>query len=98
VCQNHSVVLVPVDDAADNEIPALGRALFRDSEGNMVEIDTDDHEGRLAYSQRWEERRANLVKLASRLGVAVIPVQTDEDVHRSLMTGLALRARSRAWL
>ena len=98
VCQKHSVVLVPVDDPADKEIPALGRALFRDGEGNLVEIDTDDREGRLAYSQRWEERRASLVMLASRLGVAVIPVQTDEDVHSSLMTGLALRARSRAWL
>jgi uncharacterized protein (DUF58 family) len=98
VCQKHSVVLVPVDDPADNNIPALGRALFRDTEGRIVEIDTDDREGRLAYTRRWEERRANLVKLASRLGIAVIPVQTDEDVHRSLITGLALRARSRVWL
>ena len=98
VCQKHSVVLVPVDDPADSKIPALGRALFRDAEGRMVEIDTDDREGREAFYRHWEERRANLLKLASRLGVAVIPVQTDEDVHRSLMTGLALRARSRAYL
>jgi uncharacterized protein (DUF58 family) len=98
VCQKHSVVLVPVDDPADSKIPALGRALFRDVEGRMVEIDTNDREGRRAFTRHWEERRANLVKLANRLGVAVIPVQTDEDVHRSLMTGLALRARSRAYL
>jgi uncharacterized protein (DUF58 family) len=98
VCQKHSVVLIPVDDPADREIPSVGRALFRDAEGNMVEIDTDDASGRRAFTQRWETRRAALIKLASRLGVAVIPVQTATDVHRSLMSGLAMRARSRAYL
>jgi uncharacterized protein (DUF58 family) len=98
ICQKHSVVLIPVDDPADSNIPALGRALFRDTEGHMIEIDTDDREGRLAFNRRWEERRNNLVMLASRLGVAVIPVQTNEDVHRSLMNGLTKRARMRAYL
>jgi len=98
VCQKHSVVLIPVDDPADREIPSVGRALFRDAEGRMVEIDTDDAKGRRAFSESWEARRANLIKLANRLGVAVIPVQTSRDVHSSLMSGLALRARSRAYL
>ena len=98
VCQKHSVVLIPVDDPADREIPSVGRALFRDAEGRMVEIDTDDAKGRRAFSESWEARRANLIKLANRLGVAVIPVQTSQDVHSSLMSGLALRARSRACL
>jgi len=98
VCQKHSVVLIPVDDPADREIPSVGRALFRDAEGRMLEIDTDDAEGRRAFTERWEARRANLIMLANRLGVAVIPVQTSDDVHHSLMSGLALRARSRAYL
>ena len=98
VCQKHSVVLIPVDDPADREIPSVGRALFRDAEGRMVEIDTDDADGKRAFTERWEARRATLIKLANRLGVAVIPVQTSHDVHYSLMSGLALRARSRAYL
>jgi len=98
VCQKHSVVLVPVDDPADRELPSMGRALFRDAEGRMVEIDTDDTNGQRAFTERWEARRATLIALANRLGVAVIPVQTSLDVHRSLMSGLALRARSRAYL
>jgi len=98
VCQKHSVVLIPVDDPADRELPSVGRALFRDAEGRMVEIDTDDEEGQRAFRERWEARRANLVMLGNRLGVAVIPVQTSHDVHHSLMSGLALRARSRAYL
>ena len=98
VCQKHSVVLIPVDDPADRELPSLGHVLFRDAEGRMVEIDTDDADGRRAFTERWEARRATLVKLANRLGVAVIPIQTSGDVHHSLMTGLALRSRSRAYL
>ncbi|MGB5518359.1 MAG: DUF58 domain-containing protein [Gammaproteobacteria bacterium] len=98
VCQKHSVVLIPVDDPADREIPRMGRALFRDSEGRMVEIDTDDADGQRAFRERWEARRAKLIKLSSRLGVAVIPVQTCSDVHRSLVAGLAQRARCRAYL
>ena len=98
VCQKHSVVLVPVDDPADREIPRLGRALFRDAAGQMVAIDTDDPEGRRTFTQRWEARRASLLMLANRLGVAVIPVPTAADVHHTLMAGLALRARSRAYL
>ena len=98
VCQKHSVVIIPVDDPADREIPSLGRVLFRDAEGHMVEIDTDDADGQRAFRERWELRRATLNKLANRLGVAVIPVQTSRDVHLSLMSGLALRARSRARL
>ena len=89
---------MPVDDPADREIPSVGRALFRDAEGRMVEIDTDDAEGQRAFSERWEARRASLIKLANRLGVAVIPVHTSTDVHLSLMSGLDLRARSRAYL
>ena len=98
VCQKHSVVLVPVDDPADREIPSLGRAMFRDAEGRLVEIDTDDVNGQRLYRERWEARRALMNQVANRLGVAVIPVETSADVHQALMTGLALRARFRAYL
>ncbi len=98
LCQRHSVVLVPVDDVADREIPPVGRALFRGVDGELLEVDTSDANGRIAYSQAWRTRRDTLVRLAHRLGVAVIPVATDVDVHRPLMEGLLRRARSRARL
>jgi uncharacterized protein (DUF58 family) len=62
----------------------------------LVEIDTDDADGQRVFSERWHTRRASLIKLACRLGVAVIPVHTSRDVHRSLLAGLAQRARSKA--
>ena len=95
LCQRHSVVLVPIDDPADREIPAVGRALFRDAAGELLEVDTDDARGRTAFREAWQHRRDELVRQANRLGVGVIPVSTDTDVHRSLMEGLSRHARAR---
>lgn len=94
-CQRHSLVLVPVDDPIDRELPAMGRVQFRDVSGEQVEVDTDDPAGREAYRQRWQTRRNELTRLANRLGIAVIPISTDRDVHASLRDGLARRRRRR---
>ncbi len=64
----------------------------------MIEVDTDNDEGRKAYAENWRQRREELVRMANKLRVAVIPVNTDKDVHRSLMEGLSMRARSRSYL
>jgi len=98
LCQRHSVVLIPVDDPAERSLPAMGRALFRGPDGRMVEVDTDNSEGRRIYAENWQNRREELVRMANKLRAAVIPVNTDKDVHRSLMEGLSMRARSRMFL
>jgi uncharacterized protein (DUF58 family) len=92
------VVLLPVDDPADRELPSVGRALFRGADGEQLEVDTDDPAGRADYRRRWEQRREALVRQANRLGIAIIPITTDQDVHRALMEGLSRRMRSRARL
>jgi len=96
--QKHSLVLIPVDDPADRDIPSIGRVLFRSSEGELLEVDTDDLNSRETYAKHWQTRRDRLQQLTNRLGIALIPIQTDEDVHRSLMIGLARRARFKARL
>jgi uncharacterized protein (DUF58 family) len=98
LCQHHSVVLVPVDDPADRELPDMGQALFRDTHGELLSIDTSSSKGRKAYSRAWEKRRQQLLQMAAGLGIAVIPVATNEDVHKALMRGLERRLRTRAWL
>lgn len=98
LCQRHSVVLIPVDDPADKSLPAMGRTLFRGPGGKMIEVDTDNKASREAYSRNWQRRRDELILMASKLRVAVIPVSTDSDVHRSLMDGLSKRARSRSYM
>ncbi len=98
LCQHHSVVLVPVDDPADKALPDMGEVLFRDPGGELLQVNTSDEKAREAYSRAWEERRSQLQQMAASLGIAVIPVATNEDVHKALMQGLERRLRMRAWL
>jgi len=96
--QHHSVVLMPVDDPADRELPDMGQTLFRDAEGHLITVDTGDAADRQAYNEQWQQRRKELMQIANGLGIAVIPLMTNEDVHRSLMHGLERRIRMRAYL
>ena len=93
--QKHDVVLLPVDDPADRELPAIGKVLFVDASGEEVEIDTDDEQGRRAYRAAWDGRRSLLRQLANRLGIPVITLTTVEDVHQTITRSLDLRAASR---
>lgn len=93
--QRHTVVLIPVDDEVDKDLPAVGRVLFRAPDGQLLEIDASDPRGRDLYRSGWRERRNHLTKIASRLGITVIPIATNQDVHRCLMDGLRRHARSR---
>lgn len=87
--QRHAVVLVPVDDPADWEIPAMGRMRFRDASGAGIEIDTNDAAARAGYQRAWRERRERWLALARRLRLLVLPVRTDQDIHLTLMRALA---------
>jgi uncharacterized protein (DUF58 family) len=96
--QHHSVVLVPVDDVADRELPDMGNVLFRAPDGELLSVDTAEPVGREAYRRNWEQRREHLIQIASNAGCALIPLPTDQDVHLSLMQGLQRRLRTRAFL
>ncbi len=86
--QRHSLVLVPIDDIADRELPNIGRALFADHQGNLLEIETGDEAGREAYRKSWGQNRQFLAGVANRLRIPLIPVSTNEDVHQALMRGM----------
>jgi len=96
--QHHSVVLVPVDDPADRELPDMGDILFRSADGELLSVDTADKAGREAYRLAWQQRRDQLAQLANGSGCAMIPLRTNQDVHKSLMKGLERRMRMRAFL
>ncbi len=95
ICQRHTLVLIPVDDPSDRELPDIGVALFNDPEGNLVEVDTANSEGRRAYSDAWLANRHTLQGTANRLGIPLIPVSTDRDVHDALMLGMRSNAHTR---
>ncbi len=91
--QRREVVLLPIDDPADRDIPPMGRVLFGTPDGRRLEVDTDSAEGRALYRARWEQARAHWVAVATRLGIAVIPIATEDNVRDALQSGLRLRAQ-----
>jgi uncharacterized protein (DUF58 family) len=93
--QRHTVVLLPVDDPADWEIPDMGHVTFTGTDGELIEIDTGNDPARKAYLEGWKERRNALLSIVHRLGIFFLPVRTDEDIHNTLMRGLEERARWR---
>ncbi|QIK37523.1 DUF58 domain-containing protein [Caldichromatium japonicum] len=96
LCQRHTLVLLPIDDPADWEIPPMGLMTFRGPGGELVEIDTDDPEAQRRYRALWEERRARLKAIAQRLHILLFPVRTQDEIHLALLRHLEQRARSRA--
>ncbi len=96
--QHHSVVLIPIDDPADFALPDMGNVLFRNAQGELLGVDTSNKQGQQRYLQDWKQRRQLLLNTANALGIAVIPIRTDQDVHAALMQGLERRLRMRAWL
>jgi uncharacterized protein (DUF58 family) len=96
--QRHAVVLIPVDDPADREMPDMGDITFRGPDGELLTVNTADPTGQDAYRKAWQQRRNDLVQLAHGSGCAMIPVDTDSDVHATLMQGLERRLRMRSFL
>ncbi|MGB5607124.1 MAG: DUF58 domain-containing protein, partial [Gammaproteobacteria bacterium] len=90
--QRHDVMLLPVDDPADRDLPSMGSVIFSNAAGELLEVDTDNEAGRAAFREDWEQRREELQQMSYRLGIGLIPVSTNEDVHRTLIEGLRHRA------
>jgi uncharacterized protein (DUF58 family) len=87
--QRHTLVLLPVDDHADRELPDMGRVTFVGPDGSSAEIDTANPQARQRYTEEWASRRQRLQGLCNRLGIALMPVATDEEIHLALTHGLA---------
>ncbi len=96
LCQRHTLVLVPIDDPADWEIPPMGLITFRGPDGRLIEIETDDPQASERYRALWEGRRARLKTIAQRLHILLFPVRTQDEIHLTLLRHLEQRARSRA--
>ncbi|MCU7807969.1 MAG: DUF58 domain-containing protein, partial [Candidatus Thiodiazotropha sp. (ex Semelilucina semeliformis)] len=89
LCQHHTLVLLPVDDPADQTLPEMGRVTFVGPDGKTIEIDTSNRQARERYREAWQERRQLLISLTNRLGIPLMPVATNEEIHLALTHGLA---------
>ena len=91
--QRNTVALIPVDDPADWEVPAMGVATFTGTDGTLIEVDTDDPKARQYYHDAWAERRELLQAIARRLHIVLLPVRTDQEIHLTLIHHLRQQAR-----
>jgi uncharacterized protein (DUF58 family) len=91
--QRHELVLITIDDPADHTLPAIGTVSFVTPDGNRVLVNTDNPQGRLAYSQLWETQRQQLEQLTQQLHCALLTISTQEDAYQSLLHGLQQRAQ-----
>jgi uncharacterized protein (DUF58 family) len=89
LCQHHTLVLVPVDDPADWKLPDMGQVTFVGPDGNAMEINTRDQQARERYTRDWRARRQRLTHLSSSLGIPLMPIATNEEIHLALSHGLA---------
>jgi uncharacterized protein (DUF58 family) len=86
--QRHDLVLMPVDDPADWELPDMGTVIFANAAGELLEVNTSNAGGREAFREDWRQRREELRQLSYRMHIGLIPISTNEDVHSSLISGL----------
>lgn len=91
--QHHDLMLLPVDDPADQALPDMGTVLFKTAGGARLEIDTSSAAGQQKYREQWETQRTHLQLMSKRLGIDVIPVSTNADVHSTLVSGLQRRMK-----
>lgn len=83
-----NVILIAVDDPADQIIPPVGTLLCSKNPQEELYVNTDSQSGRENYTQYWQKTRGQLERIASRLGISIITIATDSDVHKELVYGL----------
>ena len=84
------LLLLPLFDPLDHALPAAG--LLRFSEGNArLELDTHDATLRQRYREMGEARGARWQRLADRLRVPLMPLDTQHDLIEQLREHLSVR-------
>jgi uncharacterized protein (DUF58 family) len=78
------VILVSVNDPADELLPPVGPVIFGDNAGKKLVVDTADKEGGAAYKKLWQENRQILQNVVRSLGLGFIALSTDQDIALDL--------------
>ncbi|MFT5782672.1 MAG: hypothetical protein ACI9EB_002067 [Pseudomonas sp.] len=93
LARHTDLLLLPVHDPLDHNLPAAGLLRFSQREAQL-ELDTHNNDLRLAYHQLATERSARWKLLAQKLGIALMPLHTKTAALEQLREHLqALRPR-----
>jgi len=92
--RKHDLVVLSVNDPAEEELPDLGLVEAEDAEtGELLSLDTSDPRLRRRFAAGRQAARAELERLLRQLGVDLVPVCTDEDFTPALHRFFRARAR-----
>lgn len=84
------LLLLPLFDPLDHALPAAGLLRFAQGAARL-ELDTLDAPLRQAYHRQGEARQARWQRLADRLRVPLMPLDTQSDLVEQLRSHLSLR-------
>lgn len=88
-----TVVLLPVHDPADSDIPPIGTIVFANGAQDIV-INTNDAQARKKYQAAWQTYCAQLTKVSKKIKAPLIWIETMLDPNKTLM---ANPGSVRAW-
>lgn len=92
--RKHDLVVVSVNDPAEQELPNLGLVELEDAEtGRLVPVDTGDPALRRHFARARARREEEQEKLLRRLGIDRISVATNEEFTAKLHKFFQRRAR-----
>lgn len=94
--RRHDVIVLPVIDRRERELPSVGLVTLRDAEtGEERVLDTRSKAVRHEYMRRAERRREALQTMLKRASIDSVFLSTDEPYDRALVEFFRLRARRR---
>lgn len=83
--RHHQVVLIPVDDPADYELPEMGLLNLGSVDGRKLQVDSRQKGAIEKYRHEWQQQRDALMKWAGGLGIGVLPLATNENAYQMLI-------------
>ncbi|MEO0069095.1 MAG: DUF58 domain-containing protein, partial [candidate division WOR-3 bacterium] len=94
VSKKHDLIVIGINDPAENRLPSLGFLEFEDAEtGRQVLVNTLSSRTRRFLEERQKARKTELMQLFQRFGIDFIPLETGEEFTPKLHRFFQERAR-----
>lgn len=94
VSKRHDLIVIGINDPAENRLPSLGFLEFEDAEtGRQVLVNTLSSRTRRFLEERQKARKTELMQLLQRFGIDFIPLETGEEFTPKLHRFFQERAR-----
>ena len=94
--QRHEVLAVRLYDPREIQLPDIGPVIMEDAEtGEQLYVDTHDKKFRQRFEAAAHQREAQLAQSFKLAGVDMLPLSTEDDLVRAIVSFAALREQRR---